>query len=498
MYFPSITDLDKYPVQTLTFGNRFTADQTVYEYLLEFLQVMISPKTINDIESNEYFPIDITNIENCKSIKFKPEPRIGLKRFIFFKKSKHESRYEIDEYAYNECINALGQKLFVDKTREYLNNNYALDILQNLLYGFNAVIKNRSWFAQSLLPVCPEVIMPESMGKKNIRKSIKYISNPEKIDNEFEFHNYNFMSRGGEIYYLHIFKSLLEKPSLKGGITNGFNRLITCFPQFSELCIHVEKTWNERNAQPIKPVIKTLGFIPGGYDQRGEYSIRELNNFLETDIHPFEKIDVLSYGIVLQIIRMMHEQASYTNKKGAPLWIIDMNSSEEENKEMKKLAIRSFASNEENITNALYVNLNDSEISDKQTILSKAATDTYKLCRKLGKAIGMVVPINGPGMRFTLSEKLIKFLVLSIIPPSGKLTLDTFVNELYHHYGMIISRENYKLEMDKGNVEIIGNFTFFDKNKALFIQKLKDCGFLRDLSDATSIVENPYSKVEGA
>lgn len=496
MYFPSVNELNKYPVQTITFGNRFTDDQTIYEYLLEFLQVMISPKTIDEVGSNDYFPTDITNIESCKSIKFRPEPRVGLKRFIFFKKSKHESRFEVDEYAYNECINALNQKLYVDTTRECLNNSYALDILQNLLYGFNAVIKNRSWFAQSLLPICPEVIMPESMGKKNVRKGINYIANPEKIDNEFEFHNYNFMSRGGEIYYLHVFKSLLGKPDLKDGIERGFKRLITCFPQFSELCKHVEKTWNERNGQPIKPVVKTLGFIPEGYSKRGTYTIKELNNFLASDIHPFEKIDVLSYGIILQIIRMMHEQASYINKKDAPLWIVDMNSSREENKEMRKLAIRSFVSNEENITSALYVNLDDNQVGDKQTILSKAATDTYKLCRKLGKAIGMVIPINGPGMRFTLSEKLFKFLVLSIIPPSGKLTLDSFMNELYHHYGMIISRENYKFEMDKGNAEVIGDLTFFDKNKMLFIQKLKDCGFLRDLSDATSIVENPYSRVE--
>ena len=37
-----------------------------------------------------------------------------------------------------------------------------------------------------------------------------------------------------------------------------------------------------------------------------------------------------------------------------------------------------------------------------------------------------------------------------------------------------------------------GNLSFLEENKIAFSQKLKECGFLRDLSDATAIVENPY------
>ena len=38
------------------------------------------------------------------------------------------------------------------------------------------------------------------------------------------------------------------------------------------------------------------------------------------------------------------------------------------------------------------------------------------------------------------------------------------------------------------------DLSFMDENKVAFSEKLKECGFLRDLSDATSIVENPYDK----
>ena len=96
-------------------------------------------------------------------------------------------------------------------------------------------------------------------------------------------------------------------------------------------------------------------------------------------------------------------------------------------------------------------------------------------------------------MRFTLSEEIIKFLVLAIIPPKQMITLDTFVDSLYEHFGMVIGPEQYKTEMKRGSVGEVGDFSFLETNLNAFAQKLKDCGFLRDLSDATSIVENPYA-----
>lgn len=95
-------------------------------------------------------------------------------------------------------------------------------------------------------------------------------------------------------------------------------------------------------------------------------------------------------------------------------------------------------------------------------------------------------------MRFTLSEEVIKFLVLALIPPKNMITLDEFIALLYEHYGMVIGPEQYKAEMERGSARKIGDVSFFEDNKIALSQKLKDCGFLRDLSDATAIVENPY------
>lgn len=131
-------------------------------------------------------------------------------------------------------------------------------------------------------------------------------------------------------------------------------------------------------------------------------------------------------------------------------------------------------------------------IKDDAAVIKKAAEDSYKLFRKMGKTIGIIIPAKGPGMRFTLPENIIKFLVLSIIPPRNIITLDEFLNQLYKHYGIVVGPDEYREEIKNGTIEEVTDLSFMVENKRAFAQKLKDCGFLRDLSDATAIVENPY------
>ena len=129
-------------------------------------------------------------------------------------------------------------------------------------------------------------------------------------------------------------------------------------------------------------------------------------------------------------------------------------------------------------------------------LFSIAEADTYKLFRKLAKNIGILIPVSGPGMRFTLSEEIIKFLVMSLVGAGQKITFDRFLDLMYEHFGMVVSQAHYRRAADDGAVPENENVMFLNANKNAFAQKLKDCGFLRDLSDATAIVENPYEKEE--
>jgi hypothetical protein len=85
---------------------------------------------------------------------------------------------------------------------------------------------------------------------------------------------------------------------------------------------------------------------------------------------------------------------------------------------------------------------------------------------------------------------------MSLVPASSKVTFDHFLDMLYDHYEIVITPEHYAKAASEGKIVSQGNVTFLQANKGDFAQKLKNCGFLRDLSDATSIVENPYEKEE--
>lgn len=512
MHFPKpkeIKDVEELPLQSILFGHRLKPDQTVYEYLLEFLQVMIANKevTINErtINTSEFFP-EVIDKNNIEKLKIHPTVNMGFRRFVFFDKSKKDTQSKSDEEAFEAHKEWIKEQMEIDDSslKKHMNNDDIIEILQGLLYSFNGVINERSWCAQTLLPICKEVILPEAMPSQAQRRNIKFKDESGDIsldiDIKFQFNRYNFMARGGEVYYLHIVRALSQYPEYRKSLEIGFNSLLTSFPQLEKISKFIQKVWEENvweDREDARNISKELSYIPTGFDNRNIYTLKELKNFLSTDMHPFEKIEVLSQAVILQIIRMQHVQASKYNGVPNPIWIMDV--TDNTDKEVKKQAVANFQANEENIIKAVNKGFEQYEKSKelkRDKALKEAESWTYKLYRRLGKEIGLIIPLKGIGMRFTLSETLIKFLVTSIIEPGKKLTVDTFIDRLYEHYGMIIDSEHYEKVVDSNMIEPVSNRTFLYNNKRHFIQKLKECGFLRDLSDATSIVENPYSSNE--
>jgi hypothetical protein len=508
MMFPNNGDLiSSYPLQSKVFGHRFTPNQSLYEYILEFLLVAISKKTVDENKVEGLFPINPDVY--TQQIKYFPEGMVGFKRFIFFNKSKLEGKFAMDAMAYELCVQYVKDRIEFDNNREFIDKDYVVSLFQNLLYGFNAVIQNRSWFAQSLLPICKEAIFPEMMGNKNERNTRYDNSFDEEfkknVDTKFKKNRYNFMARGGEVYYLHVLKALNDYPDYANNLESGFNSLINQFNEFSVLSKFINSSWQEGNGEGFcKPEINmALGVIPDGFDNREEKTLIELKHILSSSMHPFEKIDILSYGIILQIITMSYQQARYASGQKVGCWIFDVNCNRgNSHSEVKKLAQNSYAKYEEDYLKALYQNLDgnikegkDGKTKSEQETINEAVDNSLKVYRKLGKRIGIIRPVNEKGIRFTLNEAVLKFLVASLVAPGTKMTLDRFLYKIHDHFRIVIGQEEYKKEIIEQNVENLSDISFLDKNKNDFHIMLKECGFLRELSDSTSIVENPYKAV---
>ena len=70
-------------LQSRLFGHRLKPSQSKYEYLIEFLQVAISPKKNSRTEKSykDMFPVEREGIKDA--LVYFPQSRIALQRFIF-------------------------------------------------------------------------------------------------------------------------------------------------------------------------------------------------------------------------------------------------------------------------------------------------------------------------------------------------------------------------------------------------------------------------------
>lgn len=501
--FPRLNkNLNKLNIQIQTYGQRLFRDQTLYEYLLEFLVIFISPKTYDKksfAEAKHEFKFLLGN-ENEQFVYY-PNPRMGLKRFIFLNRSEMDKRFQVDVEALEEHRKILQDKITNDSN---LTDDFVLNIIQDLLYGFNAIIGKRSWFAQSLLPVAPELIFCEAIGKKE-RESLKMKDEIKNIDGKFDFNYRAFMARGGEVYYLHVLQGIQEEPDLKESLEENLRNLICSVPQLSKIANFIQNNWRNQKyleerveinkpSEKIDYVIKTIEWIPDNYRNRSVNTVKELINLLSSSVNTLEKIDMLTKLITLQIIRMMCLQAHIILEgEDKSEWLIDVLN--DPGNQIRKLAVSSYDRLEENIFRAVhfadiktYMD-NLSKKREEEAIYEDASKDTNRLIRKLGKQIGFIVPPKGGNMRFGINEEIIKVLVLSIVPPGERMLYTTFLKKCYEHFKIIIGPNEAQIHWaeNKGL-----DLTMFNANSEKFQMLLKDSGFLRSLSDSTSIVENPF------
>lgn len=510
----TLKDRDLFENQNLqiqTFGRRIKKDQTVPEYLLEFLLIFIG-------EKNGDNGFDKFNYSDSEFLKYKVNPHIGLKRFIFFENSKLDNRFEVDFKAYEKLRSELKESI---NAKNYYPEDI-LDIIQELFYGFSAVTKNRGWFAQSMMPICKETIFPEAMGKKSQRENLNFNNDGLDIDDKFEFKEHNFMARGGEVYYLHLMQGLKNNEELKNNIQNNINKLINSYPQMSIISNWINQKWYDFMKkhsnyegdieEELKEDIESK-WITRRYERRSKYTVKELNNLLICETSAFEKIDLLNTAIVMQVLRMMVESSKCIVdevEESNPMWLMHIPSTSAANNKIKKLAVEEYKNIEDymelSISKVLLKNKEagntkivmgkDNKPKSDLTVLKKANEDSFKLLRKIGKDIGLVIPLRGENMRFSMNDSIIRFLVLSLVGPETKITLKTFLEKLYDHFGIVIGPEEYYKYMNESNLSNVRDVSFLNYNLLEFQNLLRKNGFLRELSDAISIVENPYKKVE--
>jgi len=487
------------------FGNRVHLDQTLHEYLLEFLLIFSSAKNPDGSGKLAF--------HTSSPVHYYVEPRNGFRRFVFYEYARKTVRVKEDEDAYNQ-IREIMKRHIEGGLNEAAKETF-VDSVQDLFRGYSAVLKKRSWCAQSLLPLCPEMIFCEEMP--NDRRRVHGESDSQKQDEDspydmaatandtrFSCTRHNFFARGGEVYYLHLFHALINDENARLDLEQKLNSLLLAKSQkFSQLASWIQQIWVEdaRIAPNGLHVEMSMGYIPeGAYLEDGELSVEELRRFLSNDLHPVKRVELMTQGVMLQVLRMLSGRAcQYTGRERAP-WIVDMCGSKRE-ATIRQLSAQSYHSLNEIFTDAINRSLEVEHpagsipAEERYRFYMMGRKESIDLFRARGKDIKLIIPARGACERFSISEDIARFLVLSIINPGDKMDLDTFLDELYEHYHMVIGPVEYqRSSVNSGLPKALSDS--FNNNRLAFQQFLKSIGCLRDLSDATSIVVNPYQEVK--
>lgn len=528
--FPALAldyrDADANPAIQL-FGRRFFTDQTIMEYLVEFLLVCHSSKRIGSGGNFDSCLPSWNDLQEWQEagLGYMPPVRLALKLFAFLGASKLETRHRSHMQQYRLLLDRLKQAIQTDGTVEKQD---VLRSLENLLLGFQGVGSNRTWCAQVLVPLscgllASEAIWNQSKAERDKvsdwRDAIQYFSTTQKL----------FMARGGELLYLQLcnafrsrgeeFEQFTVKLDLSSEERDSHSlyRALECNlrqitghapPALDQIALLIdgidgftaEKT--NRVEDPIR-----CGWCPEESWQEGYLFAVELNRLCMAAVDPVERIELLMLGCAMHVLRSLCAQsARYANigeeQSGSAgglgyAWIVS--DPEGNERGLKHLSQRNLQVMQRVIQQAL----RDQDIQQNASIhpriskerLYKEADNRYghKLFISLAKKLGFVIPQRGPGARFVFNDKIVRYLVLALVRPGERRTYDDFKVALYTHYGIAIEGAEVKqatMWSDLPQLHATGTET-----GGWLADMLKASGFLIHLSDACSLVHNPFPAV---
>ncbi len=126
----------------------------------------------------------------------------------------------------------------------------------------------------------------------------------------------------------------------------------------------------------------------------------------------------------------------------------------------------------------------------ESVVLKQADKNFIPIHKAIAKEIGLAGYKVGENYRYTLSDNVVKVMVLSLLRPGDKMEFSDFVNRVWENFGLIIGLN----EADHTGIykESKLNIKYFEDNLDQFRIRLKNNGLLREYSDATAMVKNPY------
>jgi hypothetical protein len=506
------------------YGRRFFKDQTPVEYLAEFLLVFASPKS-RDGEGTCSFPL--YSETPSRLLSYFPPFRLGLKLFSFLGVSKLETRHPVHMKAFRRGLEEIAKR--VDS--HLMTGSEGVRLLQGLFSGFVGVSGDRTWTAHTFLPasrtlLAREVLWKHSGGDGALRNLPANADWDDAWNGSFfRTDAHSFMARGGELLFLQLLSvfnkrkgdpvSIAFSDSLPDTyqhldsyqtvdvLREGLQENLTLLLDNGDRAIGPIAKFVDRSLaktgvvgeDPDGPKSTDLGWVHRSSETEALLFAWELNNICIAQRSGLQKTALIRDLCVVHVLRSLCFQSARVCKSmergkfaGSYCWIV-CSPEGVINDNAKRLAINCY----EKVEGLLFRSLREFGDYSKEPTkaqLNDGDENAFLLFRKLGKQIGLVVPKKGPGMRMVLPAHLVRVFVAALIPPGVRMRLDRFYDRLYAHFGIAIGQRQASLWLKAIGENDSSDVAGLDSS--WFEEELRRGGYLIPLSDAVSLVTNPF------
>lgn len=521
-FFPDINYTDNNPAFQL-FGQRLFIDQTVSEFLIEFLLVAFSPKKIgtNPIVDNVFPDIELIKKWDTEILSYAPKARLNLKLFSFLGASSLERRHIAHRTHYKFIVSELHNRI---TSIDGIDKSEVIKTINDLLLGFLYVGQGRTFSAQSFLPITKSFLAGESIWKLSQarNKPLNWQDLFEGTD-YFVRNKHAFLARGGEVIYLQICNALRKEPdeikkwdkefgfgfngeelnptelhkdlsNLLLGFINHCPQTLDELAEFIDTKIDVDTNLKTDYIGDNELKFFKTEFCNSESWQEGYLFAVELCRILKSNLGIIDKVQVLETAFAFQVIRTLLWSSARTNssnKNNFPGYFMVVSAPNDNQSIMKRLSQQSVKEVEKTIYQALrneeVIVLPTDSIQKSKELKRSDQKHGGKLFLKISKQIGLIVPPKGQGARFVINDQILRYLVLSLIPSGERLTYSSFLGLIERRYGIII---NAKGVMRVNNV-YSGQETYVASEvDDWFKAALDAAGFLIHLSDSFALVHN--------
>lgn len=523
------------------FGRRLFVDQTVPELLLEFLLVASSLKRIGTEEKSfsAIFP-EMTRLRSWPighGLEYAPKARLNLKLFAFLGASKLNTRHETHRQHYRDLIRDLCSPEHLSLGA--LRPDEILKTLENLFLGFQGVGGQRTWCAASFLPITREVIADESIWRETAAR-VNGVDSWERAIDYFSHTQQLFLARSGALLYLQLLNTMSQDQAdikawadraelsldsresspaeLHAALEHALSSVLDACPatvgrlaEFLDTGIDsetAEKT--DFQSGTITPRFASCGWCPEESWPEGLLFAVELLRLCEAVIDPVERLEMLEIACAMQVLRSLCAQsARYAPPNdrledgiGPLKYVWAFSDPAGDQTVIKQVSRRNVNAIQRLIHEAVrhpelwsgLDNFTDKEWKRLSDDMDKRYG--YKLFLTIAKRIGLIVPKRGAGARFVVNEKILRFLVLSVLRPGERVTYDTFKKLLLSHYGIAVDDRGLTSSCEWSGTSRLT--TLGGNADNWLIDMLNAAGVLIHLSDSCSLVRNPFDGEEAS